>query len=289
MSGPVTSPSPALAPGEIFGETLALFFRRLHIILILSVLPSIAFGAVFYLLVIAYEDWLRQTLNIGRGYARILLTFASIALSVGVGLGTASGPMTTAARAFRVGQPVRLGDCLHVFWRRLPARMVVGSQICAGLLMPLAIVAIGTNSARAGLIITILALGIGSYAIGRWGLSLPSLSAETMQGSATRRAVFLSQGYRWQLAGTAFLLLVMAALISGLFAVLLITGSRLFMTEVLNIRGFGTIAEWVMIAEASLGVGVMSALVAIGLALMHARMVEIKEPPDISEMIHVFE
>lgn len=272
----------ALRIAQIVTSVLAIFFKRLPKILLLALPSGLAMAGLFYLAFVVLEEvW-------GQWDYDILIPFTMVAITFGTGLGLVGGPMAEALRFYERDNRVPFWICLARVWRRLVPAIVCGIVTAVFTLMPLWVISFA-ESGRVGLFIAAIAIALGMYGCALWGISVPSTSQERIGLSALRRGQGLSKDYRWQVAGTCFLIFFTALLISGLIGAGIVLLARLALGE---ITFFGNAVDlWEVLAffVLSLDSMILIALIALTLAAIRTRLIEIKEPPDIEDMIAVFD
>ena len=272
----------ALGVAEILTSVLAIFFKRLPKILLLALPSGLAMAGLFYLGFAVLESvW-------GRWSYDILIPFVLVAITFGTGLGLASGPLTEGLRIYERNGELPFWICLGRIWRQLVPSIVCGIVTALFTLVPLWLISLA-SSGRVGLFIAVVAIALGMYGCALWGLSVSSSSQERIGVAALRRGQRLSQGYRWQVAGTCFLIFFTAILISGLVGAGLALIARLLISEITFFGEFVSLWEALAFIDLCLAAMILIALIALGLAAIRTRLIEIKEPPDIEDMVAVFD
>ncbi len=287
MTGAAPSERPVLGIGQIMSDVLTLFFLRLPKLLLLGLPGALGIGGVLYGTVAMADQWSQLRLLTDAKVA-LAAGFLAFAVALGLGLGLTAGPLTAAYDIYHRHGRVPLVPCARTVFRRPVQAAVCGIVVTLATLAPLALVFLASTP-RVGFFATIVLIAIGMYSLGRWGMSLPAVSMDRIGVRALRRAVRLGQGYRWRIAGTCFLLWFTALLFGGLLSGGLGLGVGAFLEFAVNVDLGNQVEEILLFANAVLGLSVMTVLLALGLAAIRARMVEIKEPPDIGDMIGVFD
>ena len=286
------APRPRLGPGLIFTKVLAIFFKRLPKILLLCLPAAAAMGGMFWVGI----EWLNRG---GSGPLALLPEwlwnpFTIFSIAIGLGMGLAAAPLSAAFHSYQKKGRVPLGACLKALKSKPLVALVIGVIVTGATLLPFAALSWAT-SARLGLFIGSVALVIGMYALGLWGLALPAISRDQLGFRGFRRSMSLSQGYRWPIAGTCFVLFFTAILAGGLVGAGVMMLGRIILIELLDINGFGLfgpgadIFELLAFLDFCLSFTIIVAIIVLGLAAIRARMAEIKEPPDIEDMVDIFD
>lgn len=277
-----TALKPALGVGRLFGLVTVLFVTRLPKILLLALPGGLATGGLLYLGIYIGEDYWR---DFG---VEILLSFLVIAISIGSGLALTAGPMAKAFSSYQRHGRVPVLTCLAKVSRRILPALICAILTAILTMIPIWIL-VQMSGGRFGAFLATCAVATGMYAIAVFGLSIPAIPVERLGLSALGRSRTLGQGYRWPIAGTCFMFFVTALLIaSGIVAGLAFL-SRVIMVNWLGLANtFTTVTS---IAFVSICVAMMfcTSLIALGLAAIRERLIEIKEPPDIGDMIEVFD
>ena len=285
-------PKLRLGLGVIVTKALAVFVLRLPKVLLLSLPASIALGLLFY----AAIEWLQSS------FIRhalllpwwMLNPFTIFSVGLGLASGLMAGPLSAAFQAFDKTGVLPLGSSFRSLKAKPFVAMIVGIIVVGATLLPFAMLSWAT-SARLGLFIGCVALAVGMYGMALWGLALPAISRDGMGFRALRRSMELSKGYRWRIAGTCFVLFFMALLAGGVIGAGLVLLGRIIMFELLGlphfIEIFGSmdLLAVLIFLDFCLGFTIIIAVNMLGLAAIRARMVEIKEAPDIEDMIDIFD
>ncbi|MEM7742742.1 MAG: hypothetical protein AAF409_03440 [Pseudomonadota bacterium] len=287
MTGAAPSERPILGVGQIMSDVLTLFFLRLPKLLLLGLPGAIGIGGVLYGTV-AMEDQWSQLGFLADANVAFAAGFLAFAVALGLGLGLTAGPLTAAFDTYHRHGHVPLFPCVRTLLHRPVQAAVCGIVVTLATLAPLVLVFLATTP-RVGFFATIVLIAIGMYSLGRWGMSLPAVSIDRIGVRALGRAVRLGQGYRWRIAGTCFLLWFTAVLLGGFLSGGLGLGVGAMLEFAYDVDLGNQVEEILLFSNAVLGLSVMTVLLALGLAAIRARMVEIKEPPDIGEMIGVFD
>ena len=286
------TPVPILGTGQIITNVLALFIKRFPKILILCLPAGLALGLVFYLGI----RWIDSGFIGAPSFIPwwLMNPFTVFSAAIGLAMGLSAGPLAEAYHRYYTTRRVPLGACMKAIIRRPLAALIMGVIVAGATLLPFAALSWAT-SARLGLFVGSVALVIGMYVLGFWGLALPAISRDRMGFGGFGRSKNLSKDYRWRIAGTCFVLFFAALLAGGLVGAGLVLLGQLILAELLGIQGlgfFGTntdLFEVLMLIDFCLSFTIIVALIVLGLAAIRARMVEIKEPPDIEDMVAVFD
>lgn len=283
-----TQPKPILGVAQIMTDVLAVFFKRLPKVLLLSLPGGIVFGALFYLGFIEFAGLWDS--NFGRGpfFISMLVPFLIFATCFGSALGSVAAPMAAALSQFNSRRTITLRTCFATLWRKPIVAMIAGTLVITMTLVPMMLLTFA-GSGRTGLFLALVSLALGAYMLGVWGMALPSISKDNKGLSALGRSKRLGLGYRWPIAGTCFLLFFTSVLFGGAIGAVLALGFGLVAFELLDINVSNEMTEILFFINFCFGQTIALALLCLGLAAVRERMVEIKEPPDIADMVDVFD
>jgi hypothetical protein len=284
-----TQPKPILGVAQIMTDVLAVFFKRLPKVLLLALPGGIVFGGLFYLAFIEFV--LLWDGGFGRGgslFLDLLIPFFLFATCFGSALGIVAAPLAAAMSEFNLHRTVTLRKCFAALRRNPIAAILLGTFVIAMTLVPLLLLSFA-GSGRSGLFLGLVALAVGAYMLGLWGIALPSISKDKLGLSALGRSKRLGGEYRWPIAGTCFLLFFTSVLFGGAVGALLAAGFGLMVYEVLDLNVSNDLLDTLMFFNFCIGQTIAITLLGLGLASVRERLVEIKEPPDIANMIHVFD
>lgn len=276
---------PVFGTGQIVAGVLELFVRRMPKIALLT-LPGILAAAGVTMIYAEFIDALVEVW-IGGGILGNLVPPLLLGALAGVAIGLPSGAMVAAWRGYARHRRIDLEECFRVMrigtGRTILAAVLIGMAV----LVPWALLTLATVP-QVGIFLGAAALATGMYALALWGVGVPTIPAEGLGlGAALRRGRALGDGYRWQIAGAAFLLLCSGVLLSLVLGTLVALGAY-GLDAVFGIRASlrGEVA-------AAIGTGLISiplvAIMPLGLAAIRARLIELKEPPDIADMAEVFD
>ena len=293
-----STPPVAEPPRQVFGigtviaNVFAIFVKRYPKVMFLSLPGTVLMGLVFYAGIIWVDDVGQGVFS---GLPRWLVNpFTIFSVGIGCALGLSAGPLASAYDSYQRRGTVPVGHSLARVLARPAVALAVGILVAAAVILPLTTL-IWAATPRIGLVIFCGALLVGMYALGLWGLALPAISMERIGFRGLKRSFRLSQGYRWPIACTCFVLFFAALLIGGLIGAGLIMLCRLILLDWLELSGFGffgpnsDLFEILLFLDFCFAYANIVVLMMLGLAAIRARMVEIKEPPDIGDMVDVFD
>lgn len=277
------TPRPALEVATLMTIVLGIMVKRIPKILLLALPAGLAMGGLLYLGFSVLESWwIRFRLD-------ILMGFAVIAVSLGTGLALMGGPMAQALDEYERKGTLSLRPAFARLFTRLIPALCCAILTAAMTLVPLWLVA-EIGGGRVGLFLGAVAIAAGMYGTAFWGLSVPIIPIERLGLRALGRSRALGEGYRWPIAGTCFMFVFTAVLLSGLIGAGLAMIARLIMFEWLNLSStnydlIGALA----FVDLCIVLMLMISMVSLGLAAIRRRLIAIKEPPDIEDMIAVFD
>jgi len=270
------APRPGLGVGAIVGGSFAIFFRRLPVFILLALVPLVVvqvvvasvFGGLFMTSLFEGFDPAAGTIP-GRIYVLwglvVVLGNALVLLILGF--------MVQAAYDTRLGRPVRLG---LYFGGAL--RQVVPLLICSLVAILLIYLA------------SIFMLVPGLWVMAVFSVTVPIVVIERAGFGALGRSAALTRGYRWPIAGALILLILGAMVVSIVLAVLTAVGGMAASAVLTAAPGLGagllaTIlgTVWYSVQLAA-GLGILC----VGIALIYARLREIKEGTGVEALAEVF-
>lgn len=240
---------PALGVGALLSETVSLYFQRVHWFAALAFVPLVLTGLIMVFL-------------FGAGALTGDFQFEAsgdagwspgwVAVAIGMPLYTVTGAVTTAlvtlaAYDAKSGQPVRLG-----FYVATVMRHVVPVLVCS---------LVAAVLIYAGLFLFVLP---GILLLGVFFIIVPVIVIEGGGFGSIARGIRLGKGYRWPIVGYVLVLAACAAVING------VTGA--IVGPLLDLVGAfpGAIVSAIVTA-------VTTSFFYLGPALVHARLIEIKE------------
>lgn len=279
------SPLPALGIATLVGLALGIFFRRVHVMLLLILPALLAMG-----IIVAVEILIGQIAqDLGHEVLYVLLGVFATVFPLAAGVALAAGPIARAVDDRIKGNPIRLRHACAVLVER-PASLILSAFVIIQGCLAVAIGAALLGSPLYGIITILPGLIAPFYVLGRWGIAVPAIALEGAGFNALRRASALSRGYRWSSAGYFFVLGFVGFLLSAVPGVLM--GMFVF-GSISGIESGGAASEiwigllygliWAFSLVAALGLSSVAA------AVLYVRLVEIKEGGDIGDVIEVFE
>lgn len=277
-----------LGVGDIVAQTLAIFFRRLPVVLLLTIPAAAAMVGILYLSLIEFERELQEFLGVSRRLGDMLLGYLSFTVAFGTGAALASGPLAGVAEAYIQGQRTPLRACFAMMFRRLAMTLSLGVLLAAGVMFLMFVNAVLPRTFT-GLLPMLMSLALSMYLLARWAPALPTAVLEGKGFDSLRRSDWLSAGYRWQGTGTLILAWVIGVIFGGAFAAGLLLGGAFVFNDVFDVGPAGRVEEVLLFLDFGIGLSIAIAIITLAVIVLRLRLIEIKEPPDIKDMITVFE
>ncbi|WP_346892534.1 hypothetical protein [uncultured Roseibium sp.] len=252
-------PKPPLGVGEIISDSFSILFGKFIPVIIVAFVPSliglllsgmlVGFGAVLGTETPQYTGPGMAVANVLSGIIDIVVYSISAALLVQL------------AYDAKLGRPVQLG---RYFGPTLSALFpLVVLSLVAGILAGLAT-------------IVFIIPGLWVYAV--FSVMVPAIVIDRVGFGGLGRSAFLTKEYRWPIVGAMILIVICAVLIT--FAAAFIIGL------IVNILPFGMILGIPLFAALSaIGAGILGIFV----ALLYARLREIKEGVSVDQIASVFD
>ncbi len=250
-----------LGVGQIVGDTFSILFRKLPAILILGFIPAL----IQILIVSLLPGQIGSQLAAGETFEFDGSSFA-VAFAVAFLLSLLTSSIVTAmivqlSYDAKLSRPTRIGQYFASAIRNLPAILALS-------------------------IVSTVLFGVGWLAFvvpGLWLMSVfsvfvPAIVIEGAGFRALGRSARLTKNYRWPIVGTMvliFLCLVLVATVVGA-AIGFVSGFV-----------FGTTSLLAMVLEA-IGNGLTYGIFSIAVALIFARLKEIKEGIGVADLVEVF-
>ncbi len=282
----VTPERAALDISGVVATTLGLFVRRGLRTALFGLPGTVLSVAVFWLLAELFE-------RVPVSYAEsnvtwLLCAYVFVVIGLGFSIGTVGAPLVVMVSGLLDEEPCAFRAHFRPIWSRPLLLYRVSCAIVAAMLTP-AFVLMPMPLLNLSPVALFLALATALYALARWGSALSVAAVEVHQSECLGRSAWLTRGYRLALCGTYTMLIVIATLISavvgaGLAILSQIVGAFLVASEVP-----GPLVDLLIALDVGLSVFVGLAIMIIGSAVLHARLVEIKEPPDLARVVDVFE
>lgn len=281
------APKPVLGIGQIISDVLVLLVRRLPKVLCLA-LPGAGLSAGFLYLVFETLD---ANAALRSGFSvqiAIALSPVLIACTLGLGLGLGAAPLAAGWSSWSRSRTLPLGPSLWQIRRKPVHAALAGLIVCVLAALPLCGALLLTNGFLGGFL-TLCAMLVGTLALGIWGPALPAISMDNLGLGALRRSAELTRDYRMATAGTCALMFLTASLLGGLMAAGLALAFALIFEFWLEMSLPSVLEQVLVIGDALISSACMIGTFGLGLAAIRARLVEIKEPPDIADMVDVFD
>lgn len=267
---------PRLGIGAIVGESFSIFFRRIHWFAILAFVPQLAAGLMVIVAiggVAGYAELMAASLDPngfagGGGWMIFLLMAGAVVLTMLVPLALS----VLAAYDAKLGRPFRLG-------RYLTAGLapIVPLLVCWVLVMILWLAA------------SMFLLVPGLWVLSVFSVVTPAIVIERAGFGGLGRSIGLTKGYRWPILG-AMILIVLVAILVGFVMSLATLAAQTALLPLLTGAGTGTgiVALGVGTVLQSLNLAVSYGLPCVGVALIYARLREIKEGTGVESLAEVF-
>ena len=275
--------------GTVIATTLGVFLRRFGAVFLVTA-PGLVVTTMLVIAGATFEDWsgIRLSMTGVPNALQGAVLLAALGVTAGLCAGLIGGPLARVVEDALDERGVRLGRALSATFTRTVRSILVGQLVVLGTLAPLmVIVLIGL---RPGVFVLLVLVLAGTYALGLWGMAIACVHMDRLGLGALGRSVRLGQGYRFTVAGSFFVLFLVSVLAGGVVTVGLAILTY-FLREFFPIndqtiphfRAVRILLIWT--AGSSFAIPLMC----IGAAVIRARLVAIKEPPDIKKVLHVFE
>ena len=265
--------------GRIIGDTFSILFRKLPLILLLGFVPAIVEGALGYAFSGMTSSQIGVGVRINLGGTNIL-DLASIVIASIV-----AAAIVQLAYDAKLNRPAQPGRYIAAVIKNLPAIVVLSivvTVLCALAAILLAIPGLWLFSMLVPAIVSLLGLiplilpAIWLYAV--FSVFVPAIVIERAGFRALGRSAELTKNYRWPIVGA----LILVGLCLLLFAIVV-------STVILLAFGMGTgRAPYLLVIlsafSSALGYGILS----ITVALIFARLKEIKEGISVADLVEVF-
>lgn len=255
---------PALGVGGIVGDSFGIFFRRIHWFVLLAALPLLV---VYGVIALTVGSLMLDPYAIGSAGNRLagpggeavglLMQVAQV-----VAFSVTGAFMVLAAYDAKLGAPVRLRDYLASAFRHIVPLVLCSIVVWIGLVI--------------GMLLFVVP---GLWVMAVWSAVIPAIVIERAGFSSLGRSAALTKGYRWPIVGTMIVLAICMMIFSMIL--LSITGAVVGM-----IGGVPALVAAVLLysAASAAGYGVFY----IGVALIYARLREIKEGTSVEALTEVF-
>jgi hypothetical protein len=258
----VTESSPrSLGVGALLNETFSLYFKWIHWFAILAFMPlvitSLIMVSVFGAVALTGNFNFDAGNDVGGPEVWNVVAIGGLLFTVTTAISTAM--VTTAVHDARLGQPPRLDFYIVTALRNL---------------IPVLLCSLITSILIYGGLIALVLPGIWFLAV--FFIVVPAIILDGAGFASLGRSARLTQGYRWSIVGYILLLGVCMAVMNAL------TGWIL--TPLLDFLGefLGAIVTAIITA-------LTTSFFYLGPALVHARLIEIKEGAKPKQVVGVFE
>ncbi|MFD0916803.1 hypothetical protein ACFQ14_10325 [Pseudahrensia aquimaris] len=244
-----------LGIGTMLGETFSIFVSRIGLFAVIGMVVMIAISVLTFMF---FGSALLDANSLTNPTSFWTATvFASILSLVGTSL--LMGILALAAYDAKLGRPARLS-------------VYIGAAL--SVIVPLTVLSI--VSAIAMSIGFILLIVPGLYILTVWCVAAPAIVIERAGFSGLSRSAELTKGYRWPVFGYIILLFIINIVIAGLF--MLVAGLASFTAP-------NTIVDYIVQGVAN---GLSTAIYAIGVVVLFARLKEVKEGLGMEDLADVF-
>ncbi|MCW2309414.1 hypothetical protein [Rhodobium gokarnense] len=249
-------PAPSLGVGTIIGDSFSIFFRKFPAVIVMALIPTVI-GLVISAMLVGWSVTLGLTeVNTSNAGAAAASFFQTLIDQVVYAIATAL--LVQLAYDAKLKRPLRMGQYIsRAFGSALPIAIL---GLAAGFLAVIAALAL-------------IIPGLWVYAV--FSVMAPAVVIEGIGFRGLGRSAQLTKGYRWPILGTLVLVGIILVLISlaGGVIIAMIGTSSLFI-------GAGALA---LLTAFFMGFG------GIVIALIYARLREIKEGVSVDEIASVFD
>lgn len=260
-----------LGVGSIIGETISIFFRRIHWILLLTMVPFLITGV----LQVVVGGW-QAGLEFSSGTelpdidipTQILLGAINL-----MGVAFAIALVTRAAYDTKLGQPVRPGSYLAGTLKEIIP--ITLTWIVMWILVSFAF---------------LLLIVPGIWLMAVWSVVIPAIVIERIGFASMARSSELTRGYRWPIVGV----LVLISIIVFILSIVLMW----FITTPLVLMAVGTGGSGEEVGFTGIGIAAIvvsalanaapAAIFTVAVAMIYARLREIKEGTSLEQVAEVF-
>jgi hypothetical protein len=254
--------SASLGVGSIISESFSILFRHFFAVLLLSLGPTLLSVVISGLL----NGW-----NAALGIAEPTAPDAGFVIRTGIDTivqlvlsGVTTALLVQMAYDAKLQRPLRIGQYF-------------GPALSAAI--PIAILGLGAGILTVLGMIALIIPGIWIYAV--FSMMPAAVVIEKVGFGGLGRSANLTKEYRWPIVGAIILLVIIAAIIG--FVAMFIVGILLGST------GFNGIGMVIAILVLSLVSAIGAALGSISVALIYARLREIKEGATVRDIAAVFD
>lgn len=274
----------ALGVGRLLGESFSIFFRRIHWFTLLAFIPQILAGLIAVAAFggfASYSELMSVLLGDGPPAAMgehvfaaaggpliYLLMLASLVCTLLLPLALS----VLAAYDAKLGRPVRLG---RYFAAGLAP--IVPLLVCWLVVVILWIFA------------SIFLLLPGLWVLAVFSVVVPAIVIERAGFGGLGRSVTLTRGYRWPILGAMILVVISASLLGIVVSVAAVAAQAALLSLLTGFGAAGGVLAIVLGAVLQgLYVAISYGLPCVAIALIYARLREIKEGTGVDELTEVF-
>ena len=247
--------------GAVLSDTFSIFFRKIHIVILLGFIPALIDVIVN---TYAWDTDFEAVPGVEFDWATFSSTFVVALLISSVAISLTSAMVIQLAYDAKSGRPAQIGQYFKNALVNLPALAVL--SIVSGILIVI------------GFALVFLP-GLWLYAV--FSVIVPAIVIDKSGFGALNRSSQLTKGYRWPIVGTLVLLILCIFLVSA--AVGFVFAFGFGDTSAI---GFEPTLTWI-VAEAILN-ALAYGWTGVAIAMIFARLKEIKEGVSVSDLVDVF-
>lgn len=256
---PASQPKPPLGVGSLIGESFSILFGHFVKVIIIGFFPTLI-GFLISGLLTGFDVALGLQPQDFSGPGSVVASILSIVINMVV-YSITTALLVQLAYDAKLSRPIQIGRYLG------PAISVI---------VPLAIITILVTILVVVGFMLLIVPGLWVYAV--FAVIAPAIVIERVGFGAMGRSRFLTKEYRWPIVGALILAVILSGIIS--FIAFFIVGI------IASLGSVGLIAGVILFAGLStLGAGYMSIL----LALIYARLREIKEGVNVDQIATIFD
>jgi len=251
-----------LGVGAIVSESFSILMRHFVSVILLALIPTLI-GFVLSGLLTGWEVALGLSQPVYDGFGSVIPTILSTIIQM-VAYGISTALLVQMAYDAKLSRPLKLGQYVN------PAMSAA---------VPIAILSIASGIMIAFGFIALIIPGLWIYAV--FSMMPAAVVIEKVGFGGLGRSAALTKEYRWPILGATFLILIINVLIG------LVTGFIVGLVLVALGDGMATIVVAVLLFSviSSIGTGLGS----IAVALIYARLREIKEGTSVRDIAAVFD
>lgn len=260
--------------GKITGDSFSIFFRHFFWILLLSLLPitvMVLFG------VVASDAFSSSSLGTGRTSGVALAVTIALFLLVLATYFVMIAMIVRLAYDARTGHPVRIASYFASAFASIVPIFLTSIVMWLCMVAVILLVAVaGTLFGTSGIVLfsIIGAIGVAVLYV-NWIAAIPSIVVEKHGLSSLARSMQLTSGYRWHCLGAVVIMFLCVIAVSFVLGIIQVAVATIF----------GELGAAIVSLLSS---GLSMALTGIFIALIYARLREIKEGTSVESLAEVF-